>query len=130
MGARVYLQVANLRAAPKIESTPVIAQLQRFRPYAQWLYADRLVYSFHSGIPVVPSLAVMPVKRLWSGELDNAGIRRELEHYKPGALVLLNDGRDVPFKDLLDAQYQIVYMDSGNRLYALKGIARRAKMEE
>jgi hypothetical protein len=130
MGARVYLQVANLRAAPKIQSTPVIAQLQRFRPYAQWLYADRLVYSFHSGIPVVPSLAVMPIKRLWSGELDNAGIRRELEHYKPGVLVLLNDGRDVPFKDLVDAEYQMVYMDSDNRMYALKEIARKERPNE
>jgi Ca2+/Na+ antiporter len=130
MGARVYLQVANLRAAPKIQSTPVIAQLQRFRPYAQWLYADRLVYSFHSGIPVVPSLAVMPIKRLWSGELDNAGIRRELEHYKPGVLVLLNDGRDVPFKDLVDAKYQMVYMDSDNRMYALKEIARKERPNE
>jgi hypothetical protein len=108
----------------------VIAQLQRFRPYAQWLYADRLVYSFHSGIPVVPSLAVMPIKRLWSGELDNAGIRRELEHYKPGVLVLLNDGRDVPFKDLVDAKYQMVYMDSDNRMYALKEIARKERPNE
>ena len=126
MGTRAYLQVANLRAAPRIQSTPVIGQLRRFRPYVQWLYADKLVYSFHSGIPVVPSLAVMPIKRLWAGELDNAGIRRELEHYKPEMLVLLNDGRDVPFRELLDAQYQMVYMDSDNRMYALKAIARKA----
>jgi 4-amino-4-deoxy-L-arabinose transferase-like glycosyltransferase len=130
MAARVYLQVANLRGAPKIESTPVITQLQRFQPYVRWLYADKLVYSFHSGIPVVPSLAVMPIKRLWSGELDNAGIRRELERYKPGVMVLLNDGRDVPFKDLLDARYQMVYMDPENRLYALREIAMKPRQND
>jgi hypothetical protein len=128
IGARVYLQVANLRDAPKIQSTPVIAQLQRFRPYVQWLYTDKLVYSFHSGIPVVPTLAVMPIKRLWSGELDNARIRQELEHYKPEVTVLLNDGRDVPFKDFLDAQYQMAYMDSENRMYVLRIIAGKVMM--
>jgi 4-amino-4-deoxy-L-arabinose transferase-like glycosyltransferase len=130
MGARVYLQVANLRVGPKIQSTPVIAQMQRFRPFAEWLYADKLVYSFHTGIPVVPSLAVMPIKRLWSGDLDNAGIRRELERYKPGVIVLLNDGRDVPFKDLLDADYQMVYMDSDNRMYAQRKIVGKAQLDE
>ena len=126
MAARVYLQVANLRGAPKIESSPVIAQMRRCQPFVQWMYADKPIYSVHNGIPVVPSLAVMPVKRFWSGELDNAGIRRELEKYRPGLVVLLNDGRDVPFKSLLDAQYQMVYMDPDNRMYALKENARRA----
>jgi predicted NBD/HSP70 family sugar kinase len=42
-------------------------------------------------------------------------------------IVLLNDGRDVPFKDLLEAEYQMVYMDSDNRMYALKEIARKAR---
>jgi hypothetical protein len=130
MGARVYLQVANLRRAPQVENSPVIAQMKRFKPFTECLYADKPVYSFQADIPMVPSLAVMPVKRLWSGELNNEGIRRELTKYKPGLIVLLNDGRDVPFKDLLDREYQMVYMDSGNRMYALKWIARKAAMEE
>jgi hypothetical protein len=130
MGARVYLQVANLRRAPQVENSPVITQMNRFKPFTDWLYADKPVYSFQADIPMVPSLAVMPVKRLWSGELNNEGIRRELVKSKPGLIVLLNDGRDVPFKDLLDAEYQMVYMDSDNRMYALKGIARKATMEE
>lgn len=130
MSARVYLQVTNLRAGPKIDSSPIIGQMQRFGPFTDWLYADKPVYSFHSGIPVVPSLGVMPVKRLWSGEMDNAGIHRQLEEYKPGLMVLINDGRDVPFKDLLDAEYQMVYMDSDNRLYALKEIVREARSND
>jgi hypothetical protein len=130
MGARVYLQVANLRRTPQIENSPVITQMKRFKPFTDWLYADKAVYSFQADIPMVPSLAVMPVKRLWSGELNNEGIRRELTKYRPGLIVLLNDGRDVPFKDLLDAEYQMVYMDSDNRMYALKGIARKAVVEE
>lgn len=130
MGARVYLQVTNLRTAPKIETSPVLGQMRKFGPFTDWLYADKLVYSFHSGIPVVPSLAVMPVKRFWSGEMDKPGIHRELEKYKPGLMVLINDGRDVPFKDLLDAEYQMVYMDSDNRMYARKEIAKRAMVSE
>jgi hypothetical protein len=70
-----------------------------------------MVYSFHNGTPVVPSLAMMRIKRLWSDELENSGIRQELERDTPGLMELLNDGQDVPFNDLLDAHYQMVYMD-------------------
>lgn len=131
MGARVYLQVANLRRSPQILSTPVIAQMKRYQHVATCLYADKLIYSFHSGIPVVPSLAVVPIKRMWSGEMTNARLAAELQAYKPGLIALLNDGRSVPFEELLAKEYQLVYMDSENRLYALKGIAHKAsRLEE
>jgi hypothetical protein len=125
MGARLYLQVTNLRHSPQIYSTPVIAQMKRFKPFTQWVYADKLIYSYHSGIPMVPSLAVVPIKRMWSGELTNAKMIEELRKYKPGLILLMNDGREVPFKDLLQADYQLVYMDKDNRLYAEKTIAKK-----
>jgi 4-amino-4-deoxy-L-arabinose transferase-like glycosyltransferase len=130
MGARLYLQVTNLRHAPQTYSSPVIAQMKRFKPVTEWLYSDKLIYSFHSEIPMVPSLAVVPIKRMWAGDMTNARLTQELVKHKPGLLALLNDGRDVPFKDLLDTDYQLVYMDKENRLYALRSIARKGKLPE
>lgn len=127
MGARLYLQVADLRRSPQTYSSPVIAQMRRFQPVAEWLYADRPVYSFHSGIPMVPTLAVVPLKRLWSGEMTNARITEELAKYRPGLILLANDGRQAPFSNLLQSDYQLVYVDPDNRLFANRAIAKRAR---
>ncbi len=127
-GARVFLQVSDLRHSPQIYRAPVIEQMKSFRPFAKYLYADRIIYSFHSGIPMVPTLAVLPLKRFWSGEMTNLRLTNELQRYKPGLILLLNDGREVPFKDLLQAEYQVVYIDKDHRLYAHRSIARAPRL--
>jgi 4-amino-4-deoxy-L-arabinose transferase-like glycosyltransferase len=125
MGARVYFQVTSLRQSPQTYSSPVIAQMQRFKPFTQWLYADQLALSFHAGIPIVPSLAVVPLKRMWSGDLTSERIAEEVDKHRPGLIQLLNDTRELPFQHLLRSEYQLVYMDDDNRLYALKAIAKK-----
>jgi len=60
--------------------------------------------------------------------LENS-IRRakeKFEQQEEGGLILLkNDTRVTPFKDLLDTQYRLVYYDSSHRLYAHQTIARK-----
>jgi hypothetical protein len=106
----------------------VLNEIDRFKPFTQWIYTDKLVYSFYSRIPVPPQLAVIPLKRLWSGEMTNARIRNEVQKYKPGLVVLRNDSRETPFQDLLNSEYRLVYQDPDNRLYAHKSIANKPDM--
>jgi hypothetical protein len=127
MVGRLYLQVVDLRRCSRTYSSPVIRQMQRFKPFTEWVYADNLAYSFHAGIPMVPSLAVVPVKRLWSGEMTNSRIVAELAKYEPGLVLLRNDGRQVPFIDLLQTEYQLVYIDSDSRLFARRNIAKKVQ---
>jgi hypothetical protein len=75
-----------------------------------------------------PQLAVIPLKRLWSGEMTNAGIRAEVEKFRPGLVALRNDTRETPFQELLNAEYRLVYQDGDNRLYAHKSIANKPDM--
>jgi hypothetical protein len=124
-GGRVYLEVAEVRRAPKIYSDLAIAEMKRFKPAVQFMYADEPVYSFHTGIPMVPNLAVIMLKRLWSGDMTNEKIAAELAVAKPGLILLKNDTRVVPFKDLLEKEYRLVYYDSAHRLYALRSLARK-----
>lgn len=127
MGARVYLQVVAIRNSPQTYTSPVLTEIQRFKPFTSWMYADERIYSFHAGIPLPPSLGVVMLKRLWSGEMTNERINAEMTAYKPGLILLANDTRVVPFKELMDAEYRLVYQDGDQRLYALKEIARKAK---
>jgi len=122
MGGRVYLQIESVRHAHQTYSTLVLSEIERFKPSVDWIYADKLVYSFHSGIPVPPQLAVVPLKRLWSGEMTSARLADEVNKYQPGLIVLNNDGREMPFQELLDRDYRLVYEDTEDRLYAHRGL--------
>jgi 4-amino-4-deoxy-L-arabinose transferase-like glycosyltransferase len=126
-GMRLYLQIQNVRRSPQTYSTLALTEIARFKPFTQFLYADQPIYSFHSGIPMPPDLAVVMLKRLWSGEMTNAKITEEMEAIKPGLILLANDTRVMPFQHLLQTEYRLVYQDNIHRLYALKTIANKAE---
>jgi len=126
MGARVYLQVRGVKQSEQLYASLVLQEAKRFKPMTQWLYASREIYSFYADIPMPPDLAVLPLKRFWSGEMTNERLAAELEKYQPGLILLANDGRSVPFQRLLEADYHLVYFDPGHRLYAHSSISRKA----
>ena len=125
MTGRVYLQVRGLRQSPQTYSSLVLGEIARFKPFAEWLFTDEPIYSFHAGLPMPPPLAVVPLKRLWSGDMTNARIAEELRRFKPGVILLRNDAREKPFQALLNSEYRLVYVDGEHLLYAHKAIAKR-----
>jgi 4-amino-4-deoxy-L-arabinose transferase-like glycosyltransferase len=122
---RVYFQIGSIRSAPRIYSDLAIAEMARFKPFTQWLYADEPIYSFHAGIPFPPNLAVIMYKRLWSGDMTNEKLAAELGAVKPGLILLKQDTRAVAFQDLLEREYRLVYYDSAHRLYAHSSISKK-----
>jgi dolichyl-phosphate-mannose-protein mannosyltransferase len=124
-GMRAYMQIAEIRRAPQTYYALVLNEIQRFKPFTHWIYTDNLTYSFHAGIPVPPQLAVVSLKRIWSGELTLTAVADEVRKFKPGLIALRNDSRPLPFQDLMNSEYRLVYQDPGNRLYAHKTIANK-----
>jgi hypothetical protein len=127
MGGRVYLQVDGIRHAPKLYASLVLKEIERFKPFTTFMFTDQPVYSFHSGIPVPPHLAIISLKRFWTGDMTNARLVEELKSTRPGLMLLANDTRELPFQELLDKEYRLVYQDDANRLYAHESISRKAK---
>jgi hypothetical protein len=128
MMMRLYLQVINVRHSPQTYSSPVLTIIEKFKPFTEWLYTEEPIYSFHAGIPLPPDLAVVPLKRLWAGDMNNAKITAELATTKPGLILLTIDTNGRPFQDLLNTEYQLVYDDGSHRLYALKSIANKVDL--
>jgi len=124
MSLRLWQQVEIVRNAPQIYNSAVLAHIQHFKYYTEWLYTDQPSYSFHSGIPIPPDLAVMPLKRFWSGQMTNARLAQELTACRPGLVLLSNNGWQVPFQSLLDQEYTVVYKDSRLSLYARPVVAK------
>ena len=126
MGSRVYLQISGIRHSPQTYSSLVLGEIQRLKPFAKFIYTDESIYSFHAGIPMPPDLAVLPLKRLWSGDMTNARVAEEMQAIKPEVILLRNDTREVPFQELIDAEYRVVYQDANHRLYTRKALAKQA----
>jgi hypothetical protein len=126
MGARVYLQIDSIRNSPQTDSSLVLKQIERLKPFTKFFYAEEPIYSFHAGIPMPPDLAVVPLKRLWAGQMTNARIAAEMTEVKPEIILLKGTTADTPFNDLLAAEYRPVYEDAEHRLYARKSVAKQA----
>ena len=125
MCGRVYLQVQSIRQSPKLSSSLVLKEIARYKPFTEFLFADEPIYSFHSGIPMPPHLAVISLKRLWSGDMTPAKLRSEMEQTKPGLILLNNDTQELPFQDLIDTEYRMCYQDTRHRLFVLKSISMK-----
>jgi hypothetical protein len=122
---RVYLEVSAIRDSPKLYSSLVLKEIKRFEPFTRFIYTDEPVYSFHSGIPLPPQLAILSLKRLWSGDMTNARLVEELRATPPGLMLLGNSTRELPFGDWLNREYRLVYQDAQHRLYAHGSIVNK-----
>lgn len=127
-GSRIFLEIRDVQSSQQTYDSLVIPEMKRYQPFAKWLYSDKNIYSFYSGIPIPPPLAVVMLKRLWSGDMTNERIAMEMEHYEPELILLSNDNRIMPFQRQINTEYQLVYEDSDFRLYALKTIIKKVQM--
>ena len=126
MGMRSGLQIANMRHTPRLFNSPLLTRLQHYQPYTQYLFTLDGVYSFHAGIPLPPSLAEISLKRLWSGDMTNARLAAELTAIKPGLILVASQTAELPYQDLLQAEYRLVYQDQDHQLYVLKSVLKQA----
>jgi hypothetical protein len=123
----VYLQVTSIRRSPQIYSALVLTEVERLKPFTKFMYTDDPVFSFHTGIPLPPKLGLISLKRFWSGDLTNVRLAEELEAVKPGIFLLKNNARELPFNELIHAQYRLIYEDADHRLYGHKDVLAQAK---
>jgi hypothetical protein len=124
---RIHLQIQSTRISPQTYTCLFLKEMERYKSQAKWLYAEEPAYSFQSGIPLPPDLAVLMLKRYWSGEMTSARLAEELRTFKPELMLLRNDTQPRPFRDLLNAEYQLTYMDTDNLLYVHKSIVNSPK---
>jgi len=124
MGMRSYLEIMTMRHSPKLFNSLVLSRINRYKPFTKYMFTSEEVYSFHAGIPMPPQLAQMTLKRFWSGDMTNAKMVADLTEIKPGVILIGNQMGEIPYHDLLQKEYRLVYQDSEHQLYVLKAISR------
>ncbi len=86
-----------MRQAPQLYYAAVLGEIERGE--RAWMYADHPIYSFHTGIR--SQLGVLPLKRFWAGEMTNERLTAGVSASREEIILLANDGREVPFEELL-----------------------------
>ncbi len=117
IAVRVSLQISGIRSGRQIYSDLVLGEMARYKPFVRYMYANEPIYSFHTGIPMVPSLCVVVKKRFWSGELTNARIRDEIVRVHPELILLKNPPQRTSFDAELISSYRLVFEDRSHRLF-------------
>ncbi len=107
-------------AVPAMENQNV-AELRKNAAQTHWVFTDRVVYAFWAGLPVPPELAVIPSKRIWSGQISKAQIVECLERYRPEQILLQSDWETkFGLSEYMQAHYQSDSANGLNGLYPRK----------
>jgi hypothetical protein len=58
--------------------------------------------------------------------MTNARLAAELTAIKPGLILVASQTAELPYQDLLQAEYRLVYQDQDHQLYVLKSVLKQA----
>ena len=120
---RLEASIKSIRQSPKASASPLLAKMKEYAPRTHWAYAQPVIYPFHARLPVPPEIAVVMLKRYWSGQITPTEIVDVCRRYKPEQLVLYQSRVGSEWKDLLKAEYQSAYQDTNYVLFISKQLA-------
>ena len=82
------------------------------------LFSSSPLAAFYAEMPVIPELALLPLKRFWSGQISHASILATLRRIKPSGIILDTDYFSQPgCPDFLKENYQFYGQARGLALY-------------
>ena len=113
---QVGRQLALVR---KIESDVELRQLVALRSGANWMFTDRPIESFHARIPQAPELAVLPLKRYASGQIDEETVLAWVETYRPEVIFIDPSNFSAEWQNYLGAHYRVHFQEGSRTLFTL-----------
>jgi 4-amino-4-deoxy-L-arabinose transferase-like glycosyltransferase len=120
--ARLEASIKSIRQSPWAKDSPVLAKIKQYAPHSHWVYAQPVIYPFHASLPVPPEIAVVMLKRYWSGQITPKEIVDVCRRYKPEQLLLYRARIGSEWKEFLNAEYRPAYEDTNCILYVSKQI--------
>ena len=123
---RLEGNVKDLRQRPTVSSSVIVAKMKQYAEHTRWAYADPVIYPFHAQVRVPPELAIVMLKRFWSGQITTEAIVESCKRYRAEQLVL----PAVPpaeWRELLASEYIPACAEKGWVLYVAKSIYQPAK---
>jgi 4-amino-4-deoxy-L-arabinose transferase-like glycosyltransferase len=120
--ARLEGAIRAIRQAPRASDSVVLAKMNQYADRTHWVYVQPVIYPFHAGLAVPPEVAVVMLKRYWSGQITPEQIVETCRRYKPEQLLLYQARVGNEWKELLKADYQTAYRDTNYVLFVTKSL--------
>ncbi len=116
--ARLRTEVRRLTRTVPASADPAVIALRQRAAGTRWIFTEHLIAAFWARLPVPPELAVIPAKRVWSGQIDGPEFRHYLAAYQP-RLLLGSPGvtRDFGLEAYLAQHYRLVVDEPPVELY-------------
>jgi hypothetical protein len=115
---RGWLDLRKLGIARSANEDALVLKLREHAAGTHWVYADRQIYAFWSGLAIPPELAVVPRKRVWSGQISAEEVIAYLTRYRPELVCLLpSTEQRLGLKDYLELCYEPILTAGAHVLY-------------
>ena len=126
-GSRFVGVTSVLLSAKRVEDSALVANMRRFASRTHWVYTRGDICPFHARLRLVPDLAVIPAKRVWSGRLSAEEALAAVKKYRPEQMMVRV--QELPLesgiRELADSDYTLVCQEAGFRLYVANSIVRQ-----
>ena len=108
------ISASDLQLGPDKEA--FLRKMIRFAPQTEWVVTDLPMYAFRAGLPVPPELAVFSLKRMETGNLDEAEVLATVIKYDPEQ-VLIGRFEFPELEQYLAENYRLIEIKDKVKLY-------------
>ena len=116
---RLEWMIKDLRQRPSADADPIVQKMKEYAKSTHLVYCDSALYAFHAKLPMPPELAVVTLKRFWSGQLTTHDIVEICQRNRVEQVLLTSKKTDDDWKRLL-SDYDVAYQESNRVLYVTK----------
>ncbi len=117
---RLASGIKDMSHFPLIAGNPVVSKMKSYASRTHWVYCQEEIYSFQSQLPMPPELAVVSLKRFWSGQITTQNIIETCKKYQVEQILLSTTETGEDWKQFLITNYDLVYQNNDNQLYVSK----------
>jgi hypothetical protein len=123
---RMEENLKNLQRRERVDASPLLAKMKEYAPHTHWVYVQqgKEAYAFHAHLLMPPEIAVVSLKRFWSGQISNEKIIESCSTFKPEQLLFDENAVSNLFSHLLIG-YTIMNRTTNGTLYVATDIAKR-----
>jgi len=113
--------IKDLRQRERVADNPIVTQMRAHASGTHWVYVPfgNEIYPFQAGLPMPPELAVVTLKRFWSGQITDAQILELCQRYHPEQILLKPEPVNNEWRGLL-GNYSAIYQATNFNFYLLK----------
>ena len=103
---RLETNLKSIEQRERTEDSTLLANVKQFAPQTHWIYAQCGMeqVAFAAQLPMPPEIAVVSLKRFWSGQINTTRIIETCQQYRPELLLLNLNPTDNRWPTLL-AEY-------------------------